>query len=55
MKQYVEKSDLDLINFILERGADVRITKTSFVVRILSEDVKVMIKKEIENLPDSKE
>lgn len=55
MKRFIDKDDLDLLNFILEQGKDIRITKTSYTVKIISETPKVMRKKEIEVIPDYKE
>lgn len=52
MKRYVDKNDLDMINEILDKGEDVRISKTSFTVRIISEKVHVHKKKEVENIKD---
>ena len=52
MKEYVGKDDLPMINFILERGGDVRIRKSDKAVSILSEDAKVMNKKKLEDLPE---
>jgi len=54
MKEYVSKSDLDLINFILERGADVKIRRTDKIVSIQSVDLKTMSKKNLEDLDEMK-
>ena len=52
MKEYIGKDDLPLINFILERGADVRIRKSDKGISIVSEDAKVMSRKKLEDLPE---
>lgn len=54
MKEYVNRDDLALINFILERGADVKIRKTDKVVSIQSVDLKTMSKKDLDELDDMK-
>lgn len=52
MRRYVDKTDLEVINAILEKGEDVRITKSSYTVRITSEKVHVHKKKDIEPLKE---
>ena len=47
MREYISKDDLPVINRILEKGADVRIKRTSFHAIILNEDVRVAKKKEL--------
>ena len=52
MKEYVNKDDLPLINFVLERGAQVLISKDEEVVIIHSADKKAVSTKKIDDLQE---
>ena len=52
MRRYIDKTDLEVINAILEKGEDVLITKTSYVVRIKSQMPHKVKEKEIASLKE---
>jgi len=51
MREYIGAEDLPVINQILAKHADVRITRTSYRTLIFEENVRIARKKEFETPP----
>lgn len=49
---YIDNGDIEIINFALESGSDVRIQRTPRGVRILRDTVKVMKRKDMPDEDD---